>query len=156
MNDENLDPTSLTLLEDIMALEPVSWWPLAPAWWALIAIVTLCAVAGSWIGWRRWRTNAYRRAAVRELEALDENACSVPALLKRVALAVWPRTEVASLSGDSWIAFLREASPNSFDNQSAADLLQINYETAELTTERREQLIRSARHWITTHRGPGS
>ena len=154
MSAEETSPTSLSLLEDIVVPEPVSWWPLAPAWWVLFAAIALAAIAAGWIGWRRWRVNAYRRAAMKELEALDENAAGVPALLKRVALASWPRSEVASLAGDRWISFLRDASPGSFDSQTADDLLAIDYGSAELAADRQKQLINSAKSWISTHRKP--
>jgi hypothetical protein len=151
-----IDPTSLNLLEDLVVPEPISWWPLAPAWWIIIAIIALGAGTGGWIAWRRWKAGAYRRAALRELDALSDSAKGIPALLKRVALAAWPRPEVAGLAGERWVAFLRDASPESFDEQSADDLLRIGYGAPELVADRQEQLIRSARHWITTHRGPDS
>lgn len=151
-----VNPTSLDLLEDLVAPGPVSWWPLAPAWWILIAIVALATGAGGWIAWRRWRADAYRRAALRELDALNDGARGVPTLLKRVALSAWPRPEVAGLAGGQWITFLRKASPESFDRQTAEDLLSIGYDSPQMVADREAQLIRSARHWITTHRGPGS
>ena len=154
MNDDEVAPTSLSLLQDIVVPEPVSWWPLAPALWAVLAVIFLCAVAAGWFAWRRWKTNAYRRAALRELESLSDDASGVPALLKRTALAVWPRSVIAGLSGDRWIAFLREASPNSFDNQSAEDLLVADYGSSKLTAARQQQLIQSARVWISTHTSP--
>ena len=156
MNDEELDPTSLSRLQDIIVPEPVSWWPLAPAVWVVLAVVFLCAVAVGWFGWRRWKTNAYRRAALSELDALGDDASGVAALLKRTALVVWPRSEIAGLSGDGWIAFLREASPNSFDNQSTEDLQVADYGSSELATERQQKLIQAARTWISTHTKPSS
>ena len=64
----NSDPASLDRLRDIVELDPVSWWPLAPGWWFLLS---LSAIGGAMLAiqaWRSWRANAYRRAALAELE----------------------------------------------------------------------------------------
>lgn len=55
----------------------------------------------------RWRKNAYRRVALKLLDSADSSE-AVNHLLKRVALAAWPREEVASLYGAEWNQFLRE------------------------------------------------
>ena len=149
-----LAPTSLDLLEDIVVPDPVSWWPLAPAWWVLIAIVVLASACGGWFAYRRWKANAYRRAALRELEALGDGATGIPALMKRVALAVWPRSEIAGLSGERWIAFLRDTSPDGFDEESAEALLEAGYRGGDLDAGQRSSLVRSAKRWIATHRRP--
>ncbi|MBN8910366.1 MAG: DUF4381 family protein, partial [Rhodospirillales bacterium] len=50
----------------------------------------------------RWRRNRYRRAALRELGRLPRTGNVVPALaalLKRTALAAFPRERVAALTG---------------------------------------------------------
>jgi hypothetical protein len=102
------DPGSLDRLHDLAVPPPVPWWPPAPAWYAvgaaalgLLAVLVRRLVA-------RWRRNRYRRAALAEL---DRAAASVPGmavLIKRVALAAYPRERVASLSGGPWLAFLDE------------------------------------------------
>lgn len=152
--EKALAPTSLDLLEDIVVPDPVSWWPLAPAWWVLIAVVVGAAACWAFFAYRRWRSNAYRRAALRELETMGDLVVAVPALLKRVALAAWPRSEIAGLSGERWIAFLREASPGSFDGQSAEALLEVGYRDGDIDTGARTSLLRSAKRWIANHRRP--
>ena len=64
---------SLDRLVDITVPEPISWWPLAPGWWVVTAIVLLAIVAALVVMVRRWRRNAYRRAALAELDSLGEN-----------------------------------------------------------------------------------
>ena len=86
------DPTSLENLHGIMEPEAVSlWWPLAPGWWVLIVIVTLASAIAVWRGVRTYRRNAYRRAALAEIDAADGDLQILPALLKRVALSAYPR-----------------------------------------------------------------
>jgi len=110
------DPASLQNLNDIVMPATVGWWPLATGWYVLSGLLLLTLV---WYGYRsiqRWLHNRYRRAALAELQLLkdrvdnagDRNASlrQIPVLLKRAALSVYPRDEVASLSGKDWRQFL--------------------------------------------------
>jgi len=103
----NSDPASLANLRDIATPPPVPWWPLAPGWWMLLTMLGMIMVLMSVRGWQRWRGDAYRRAALRELRG-TEDVASIAALLKRAALAACPRTQVASLSGSAWVKWLAE------------------------------------------------
>ncbi|MGB5739133.1 MAG: DUF4381 domain-containing protein [Woeseia sp.] len=103
-------------LRDLHLPDPVSWWPLAPGWWLLLAI----ALAGLlWLAsraYRDWQRGRARRLALRELDRLaaahaaDGNvaqlAKSLSALLRRAMLAYAPRVEVARLTGDAWLNWL--------------------------------------------------
>src|SRR5690348_12337591 len=98
------DPSDLSNLRDIVLPPEVALWPPAPGWWivaagSVAATAILIAMAVT-----RHRRNAYRRAALGELDAAD--ARDISAVLKRAALAAWPRGEVASLTGTAWLAFL--------------------------------------------------
>lgn len=99
----------LAALRPLHTPAPVDWWPPAPGWWVLAAL--LLALAGlTW--WYRRRT-ALRRAALSELRQLERFepdatrlASGVNQLLRRVALACFPRRQVAALSGEAWLRFL--------------------------------------------------
>jgi len=109
-------PDPLAELRDIHMPPPVEAWPPAPGWWILgiMVLAGLVAMALWWL--RRWRANRYRREALRELLRLyrayeqHQDAATwlreFEALLKRVALTRYPREDVASLTGESWVAFL--------------------------------------------------
>lgn len=74
------------------------------------------AVWIAWHAWKRWRASAYRRAALAEWQRLRTQATNpglrevalrhLPELVKRTALAAFPREKVASLSGMEWLQFL--------------------------------------------------
>jgi Domain of unknown function (DUF4381) len=110
------DPTSLENLHDIITPPPVPWWPPAPVWYVLGGIALVLAVWAGWRGWRRWQAAAYRRAALTELQRLKARTADdaqrglalqeLPALVKRTALAAFPRQAVASLSSTAWLEFL--------------------------------------------------
>lgn len=103
-------------LRDWHLPDPVSWWPLAPGWWVLAGLVlaaTLFAV-GAWLA-RRRRTAAARAALSRlttlraELKSQGDArrfAAAVSEVLRRLALARYPRERVAGLSGAEWLNFL--------------------------------------------------
>jgi hypothetical protein len=101
----NPDPGSLANLRDIVTPPPVPWWPPAPGWWLVLMLLGLFAVLAAFRGWRRWRANVYRRAALRALREADSVA-SVAEILKRAALMATSRAQVASLSGSAWVQWL--------------------------------------------------
>lgn len=100
------DPTSLQNLRDIAEPAPVPWWPPAVGWWILAVIVAAIAIWVAFRAWRHWQANAYRRSALKELQSATK-LVDIAEILKRAALCAFPRTDVASLSGDAWSDWLR-------------------------------------------------
>ena len=78
----NSDPASLDNLRDIVVPPSVPWWPPAPGWWVVFALLTLAIAVFAWRRWRAWHANAYRREALRELQAAT-SAAEVAEILKR-------------------------------------------------------------------------
>lgn len=101
----NSDPASLANLRELAVPPPVSWWPLAIGWWIVLGAIAVATTVVLHRAWRAWRANAYRRAALRELDSAT-NVSEIAAILKRVALAAYPRTDVAALSGIAWADWL--------------------------------------------------
>jgi len=159
------DPASLQNLNDIVLPATVGWWPLASVWYVLFG---LWLIAFVWFGYRslqRRINNRYRRAALRELQSLaeqildaeerDANLRQIPVLLKRTALSVYPRCQVASLSGKDWFHFLNSTlkSP-SFTESTASTLNKITYSCGDLTavdSQATTALVRASRHWLKYH-----
>jgi len=105
----------LAALKDLHLPPPVGWWPPAPGWWLLGVIVLSGLGAGGYFLWRYLRRGRYRRAALRELRSLREEASVreprrqlelLAALLRRVAMERYGRAQVAPLSGSAWLVFL--------------------------------------------------
>lgn len=101
------DPASLDNLRDLVVPPSVPWWPPAPGWWGLFALVALAVVVFAWRRGRAWHADAYRRVARRELRAAT-SAVEVAEILKRTVLVAYPRAEVAALSGSEWCRWLAE------------------------------------------------
>jgi hypothetical protein len=107
----------LDQLRDWHLPAPIDWWPPAPGWWALAVLVLIAGVLMA--GWRRRhrpRAGRVTRSALRELSVLRASVRSdgdmrgfvaaVSRLLRRLALARYPREQVAGLTGEAWLAFL--------------------------------------------------
>jgi hypothetical protein len=138
------DSASLQNLHDIVIPAPPPLWPPAPGVWVLLVIVLAVVIAlGVW-WWSLRSRNTYRRAGLALLVSARTSR-EVNIILKRVALAVWPRPEVAPLYGQQWAVFLdRTCRGSRFAELPDAD------GEAEATNDLRRQ----ARAWIRKHRAP--
>lgn len=157
------DPGSLQNLNDIVLPGAVAWWPPAPGWYAVLAIVLAVLLRVLFRALKAWQKNTYRRQALRELLAIrkqgSEAAGELSVLLKRAALSAWPRDDVASLSGAGWHAFLDRTAPDGeFATRMGAMLDQFAYSTRgayQPTGPEFEQLCRAVEHWLKNHRAGG-
>ena len=111
-----MNPTAATLdLHDIHAAAVPSFWPPAPGWWLLVAVLlTVLVLLGLWAA-RRYRIRQRKRQIMDELESLSAGyskdnisnfVASLSMLLRRVALQRHARARVASLTGTDWLRFL--------------------------------------------------
>ncbi len=159
------DPASLQNLNDIGMPATISWWPLATGWYALIGFLLIALAWFSYHSLRRWINNRYRRAALLQLQLLedrvqhpekrDASLRQIPVLLKRTALSVYPRSQVASLSGKDWFRFLNSTQMKpSFTETTASILNTVSYSTGELSTvdsKAATDLIDASRSWLKNH-----
>lgn len=113
--------------DPMAALQPlreptaVANWPPAPGWWLLAALLLAATSLLCWLWLRRYRRDRYRRQGLVALAAIERDysrggdpldcATAVNRLLKTIALKAYPRTCVASLHGDDWLAFLQARGP---------------------------------------------
>jgi len=107
--------------------------------------------------WRRERQrNRYRREALAELVVIADQYRQDPAngglqiahLLKRTALAAYPRAQVASLHGPQWARFLCQSSGQDPQIVAAAEqLARLAYQPDLPMAE----LIAPTRRWIEAH-----
>jgi len=159
------DPASLQNLNDIVLPAAISWWPLATGWYVLIGFLLIALAWFSYRSLRRWINNGYRRAALYELQLLedrvhkpgqrDASLRQIPVLLKRTALSVYPRSQVASLSGKDWFHFLNSTVKNpSFNENTTNTLNVVSYSTGELSKvdlKATTALINASRSWLKHH-----
>jgi len=149
-------PQLLDLMHDLVKPEPVSWMPQTPGWWIVLTWLTVMAVILIWHRYRVWRRNRYRREALAMLRSIEANpvdekhvARQIAILLKRTALAAYPREQVAQLYGSEWAHFLRGTASNDPIIEQAAEQLATAAYRAESDGN---ALIAPARRWIEIHR----
>lgn len=148
-------PESLVgLLNQLVEPETPAAIPMTPqtAGWAVLLVLVLAAfLAGCLWGVRRWKSNAYRRAALEMLDAAGDSAPEIASILRRTALAAWPRSEVANLAGDKWLAFLNETGGHgAFSGSAAQTLIEAPYD--KRVGPAPQDLQSAARHWVRMHK----
>lgn len=100
---------SLSDLHDIVMPEPASAWPPAPGVWVVSGLILLIAGMLFFRWFKTYRKNAYRRAALAELEQAGSVA-EMGEILRRTAIQAFGREAVIELQGEAWFQWL-EAQP---------------------------------------------
>jgi hypothetical protein len=158
---------ALEKLADIAAPHPVSFVPQTWGWVVLAIFIVLLAVWVLLRWYRHRKANRYRAEALAELasieRAIEGNAApgaalaAIPPILKRVALAAWPRSRVAALAQSRWVNFVAGAEGEGALPAPLVRLLDdAEYRPpkgfAAVSPEDARACARAARHWIDTHR----
>lgn len=165
---KSTDPASLQNLNDIVLPASVGWWPMANGWYFLIGLLLIALTWFIFRSLQRWKNNRYRRAALYELQLLENglkspgkrDAClrQIPVLLKRTALSIYPRNRVASLSGESWYEFLNSTVHKSvFTETTFSTLNAVSYSAGELSDVNPQEtiaLLNASRSWLKLHQPP--
>lgn len=114
-----MEQDPLSQLRDIHLPQPGGFWPPAPGWWILLAIIMTLAVLAFILIRRKQRRNHWLRIARKELRQLEQTSsadnqwfAALNQLLKQSARIRYPERVPESLSGEPWIHFLLETSPN--------------------------------------------
>ncbi len=151
VNSQELAPLRAIHLPD-----PIGWWPLAPGWYLLAFCLMMGLVALLMWLHRCYSNGQAKREALRLLSAYQQQyrphintqltSARLSELLKRVALAYYPRTKVAGLRGDEWIAFLDETSINMDFSLVRIALLELPYHATK--EHDLNVLFSMARTWI--------
>jgi len=140
----------LSKLHDFYQPPPPSWMPQTAGWYVLLALSCIFAI---WLLARtvaRWLSNRYRREALAQLQNAPVSQLS--ALLKQTAMAVWPRVQVASLSGQEWLRFLSASSGLEGFKSAPGNLIEDAAITPKPLTAGDEQRLRQlASEWVRTH-----
>ncbi len=120
----------LQQLRDIHYPTPVPFWPLAPGWYVLSALVLITLGVISYFFYYSFVKHRLKRIVlqrIQELELQDEVKINIAAelsvLLKRAALASYPRSLVAGLFGEDWLQFLDKTAATTQFTQGSGRLL---------------------------------
>ena len=148
----------LAQLKDIHLPPPVSWWPPAPGWW-LLALLVLGGMVWA-VVWLRRRAAApnLKREALAALEQIETDwrshqdgsrlAAELSALLRRVAISLYPGTDVAGMTGAAWLRWLDEKlGGHDFEKGAGRLLLEAGYRPG-VDIDDPDALIALTRRWL--------
>lgn len=132
-----MDPEQIPL-RDLHLPEPIGWWPLAPGWWVIIALAVVAAAYVLRLLLKKHSRSAARRHALKQLATLTRDfeqhgdvvafSRAMSELLRRTMLAYAPRSDVAGLTGDEWLAWLdRDLDRPRFQGDVGRKLLELPY-----------------------------
>lgn len=149
-------------LQEIALPAPVPYLPQTMGWAVVGGGVLLALIYMCWRIVRHRRANAYRRAALAELDRIEQQLPasgsdygSLPSLLKRTAIAATSRQQVAALTGDEWLRFLDHSlGGNAFQQGPGQLLIRIAYATSppqDISRDELRSLIALSRRWIRHH-----
>ena len=143
-------------LRDIRLPEPVSWWPPAPGWWLLLALIIMLAVLLPWLikRWRRISLNALAQTEFKHIQRAFQQhqdstrlAQDLSALLRRVCMSYGSRTQVASLTGDDWLQHLDALGQQpQFAGDIGQQLLTAPYQATNNIDA--DALLNTCRNWL--------
>lgn len=144
-------------LRDIHLPDPISWWPLAPAWWITLAIVLLLSFFMV-VAIRRYLKPSLRKQAVKALDRIEETfrqtddssqcLAELSVFLRRAVLSQKISLKSAGLTGQAWLQLLdRPLSQPEFSEGIGQLLLKGPYQ-AQAKKEDAWQLIKLCRKWV--------
>lgn len=149
----------LEQLRDIHAAPEVPWWPPAPGWWLLAAILL---VALAWLARRllaRYRAHQRRQRLLHFIEWVETEVDPVEApgqyladhnrIFKLVALRAFPDADCAQMAGDEWVGFLRSHLGGGEELEPLAALAEGPYRPAAEFDP--AELSRLLRRWVDRH-----
>jgi hypothetical protein len=100
-------------LKDIHTSQAIGWWPPAPGWWLMAALIPVMI----FLLFRLYK-HLTRKTAIKTAKKLltelkqdlsidhSKKLCALSTLIRRTAISVTPRENAASLTGQAWLAFL--------------------------------------------------
>jgi len=146
-------------LIDIPLPAPIGLWPTTWTSRIVIALLVFAAIISIWRFARHWHANRYRRAALAELDQLlrspnagtESSDAAMALLVRRTALAAFPRETIAPLVGTAWLAFLDHSyGGHEFSDGVGRALEAAPYARAQASKDvtRLSELVR---RWIRTH-----
>ena len=153
-----MNPASQTALQlrDIHLPAEPGFWPPAPGWWILAALLLALLFWTGRILLRRYRLLRQRQRILAMLTELEldsettpEKIAQISSLLRRLALMRYPRQQVAALTGADWLHFLDKSGGNGRFSHGPGQVLATGpYQPALSTDPDTQALGTLVRDWV--------
>jgi len=156
-------PQNQLPLRDIQIPDAIGLWPPAIGWWILAVLIPLLVYL-SYKLYKYLTRKTALKAVKKQLKALKMNTqlddkqklIELSSLIRRTAVSIFPRTEVASLTASAWLDFLdKHSNTTLFNSETGQLLIDADYRKApnlnELTA-----LFDLCENWINQQKEPKS
>jgi len=165
--DEYFGNLALKGFQEISDPKTIHWFPLATGWYFVGALVVIFLSWRLFLAAKRYKANAYRRNALRQLEIINTDFNNgnlnhkqylqqLRKLLKATTLVIYQRHEVASLSGQQWMQFLNKKTDKSYFDKNTLDLMQHStyQQQYEADTDTLKRFSQCVAQWLAHHHTP--
>ena len=138
--------------------DAIGWWPPAMGWWILVIAVPPLLFLGYWLVKRIFRQTAIK-SGTKHLTAINNNPDlndlqklqEISALVRRIAISHFSRTEAAGLTGQQWLRFLDQDMPDKPFSEGAGRLLIAGpYQYHQVEALDIDALIKLCETWLKT------
>ena len=149
-----MQPTQLPL-KDLHLPEAIGWFPPALGWWLVIVLIPLLGALLYWFYKRLTRKTALKEAKklliTIKASTMDnqQKLAELSALLRRVAISITPRAQIAGLTGAAWLAFLDSSLKDApFTSGAGQCLADAPYRQSAPSDTEISQLIGLCENWL--------
>jgi len=152
-------PVPDIVIRDIHLPDAISWWPLAPGWWGLLALIVIAIVLFWYLRRRKAalknKLPSIHSQVMLELKTvyqIEDDGLFLQALselLKRVAITQYGK-KVSGLTGERWLKFLDSKwDKNTFVKGQGRVLIDLPYRKDPQSD--RKKLIKVVKSWLESH-----
>lgn len=149
-------------LKDIHLPASVDWWPLAPGWWVLVALILMVLAL---VVLKRSRSRKHRQltqAAIISLNQLAQDKSldktewlkALSSLLRQIVINFHGREAGAGLVGEDWLAYLDQRGGGQGFSQGVGQVI-ASQPYQQASDYDREALLRLVHQWIKRQRRGG-
>lgn len=121
-------------LHDVIVPSQVSWWPLAPIWWVIIATLLLAIGYLSYTLYRAYQFKKAKRHAILLSNQYDDDAQQLHILIKRLVLHYYAQS-AASQGTKQWCNTLNKLTGQQFTELELMSLYQEQINQTALATK---------------------
>lgn len=155
--NKTIEQASLDNLHDIVPLEEIGFFPLAPGWFILFALLLTIIFHLSIKIYKYYKNTRYRREAKKELniykKVSNENSILLLSLAKRVGITAYTRKAVAHLSTNQWWDFIELNSKVKINSALRQEINLLLYDsTFIIDASLYKKLKKLIKLWIISHR----